>query len=363
MFCKYCGTAYKKYGGVCRICGKQGADYNQNGYCSSKELYDTFRILGADDEMLANDSFYESAGIRAESVNNSEEIIDYFREEPSAAENNIPQDYFESHDTCNDYDEYDDNEEFEDDYEYEDDCEQKTHDAYYENKSVKRIVIPAVICIAAACAVLIYTLVLSCSKNKDNNANESATEVTSDVSSSAVTTVPDTGASESETTIITTIPDGLGDSVEDFMAVNPDNYNAAEWKDIYSASIDEKNYGHVMEDYIYNWADSGEGKMNISVSDCYAVKSKLNDHIPSWLLYEKGSCGTMIDFNYQSMAKVSFILGYNEYEMEYSYVYDTNGKQMRNDYNQYAYILPMNNSYDNKDYYMMLYIGNSYQLY
>ena len=363
MFCKYCGTAYKKYGGICRICGRQGADYNQNGYCSSKELYDIFRFLGADDEMLETDRFPEFTDIREETVNSSEEIIDYFREDPFADNNSVPKDYFESHDDCNDYDEYDDNEELEDEYDYENDYNQKSDNPHYENKYIKPIVVSAGICIVAACAVLIYTLALSCSKNKDENAAEPATEFTSYVSSSFVTAVPDTSVSESETTVTTTVPDGLGDSVEDFINQTHDSYNAAEWVDIYPALIDEENYGKNMENYIYNWADSGSGMTDIPISEYYAVKSKLINHTPSWLLYEKSSCGSMIDFNYQDMEKTSFEIGNNTYDMDYYYVYDTDGKQMCNNNNQYAYILPLNNNYDNNGYYMMFYNKDSLQLY
>lgn len=155
MFCKYCGKAGGSFHGVCSICGKNGFDYDQNGYVNCCDLYDY--LIDAGVKNLAFDK-------------ENSQSADYFKEDRDPAQKTV---FIHEEPELNSDDNYCD------DF-YCDTGMQKES----SGKNWKVWILPIILCIAAALSVICFFIM----RSNPGAENEEISPVTETSVSTTVTT-------------------------------------------------------------------------------------------------------------------------------------------------------------------------------
>lgn len=194
MFCKYCGKAGGSFHGVCSICGKNGFDYDQNGYVNCGDLYDY--LIDAGVKNLAFDK-------------ENRQSADCFKEDRDPAQKTV---FIHEEPELNSDDNY---------------CDDFYCDSSMEKepsgKNWKVWILPIILCIAAALSVICFFIMRS-NPGAENEETLPVTETSVStvttgtemsvtqfqfVEGSTVSTEPtafNTSSSESETTVYTDEP-------------------------------------------------------------------------------------------------------------------------------------------------------------
>ena len=191
MFCKYCGKAGGSFHGVCSICGKNGFDYDQNGYVNCCDLYDY--LIDAGVKNLAYDKENRQSADYFKEDRNPDKKAVFIHEEP---ELNLDDNY------C-------------DDFYCENDMQKES-----SGKNWKVWILLIILCIAVALSVICFFIMRS-NSGKENEKTPPVTETSVStvttgteisvtqfqfVEGSTVpneTTVFNTSLPESETTVYT----------------------------------------------------------------------------------------------------------------------------------------------------------------
>lgn len=335
MFCKYCGNKSKDANGLCSNCKKNGFDFNQNGYGSSRELYDIFAFLKAENsslknavtpEIIKNNPYRKQnnhANVlmqeeKAEWINHQEnQQPEIQTEQPLRQPEQMPNKHIQT---------------------------PQTEPISEPSKSnFKFFIIPtALIALAAAVAIGFASAKLCTNQNNSEDsepitettiaATESYSEnalVTEIPSDALVTEVP----SESTAATTTTTTIASGESAYDFIEMHKnEDMRLAPWPSG-NITINDGDYGKLLEDRINNWLEYGDSyrlknlpvkEKNLSVcganeeliynnieasgagikldNEYYNtvwsnIKDINNNQNYGWLLYDTESCGSIYGSN------------------------------------------------------------------